>query len=481
MESTKLTRPIYPQPLDLEWNCGVYEFGSKLNLYCNLDDPLQLKTMQELWSNFTMGTSALEIKLCKTMPQFCAVISETEPETMPKVPSDYEYTVNVTEKGFALAAADSAGLAHAFSTILQLINPRCLDLGKVNFAAPYVSIQDRPDLAFRGIHLCVFPETTLLLLEKSIRMAGFMKFTHVVLEFWGTLEYDAMPELHWKDHFFTKEQIKPLIDMIRGMGMQVIPMFNHLGHAAAAREIFGRHVILNQNPKLAMLFEPDGWTWCLSNPDTLNLLRQIREELIELCGPGDYFHLGCDEARSYATCDKCSQKDGPQMLAEYLNGLSKEFKEQGRKAIIWGDALLDSEEWKAPNIATGDLIPKALPLLDRDIIIADWQYTIKESDVPTSKFFIEQGFETLLCPWDDGENMKGLAEGAKKLHALGVLATTWDRLPGFISKIPYIADAMWCGPSNYRQSGTQIASVLRKLVLTERFEDAGWNGWEVKE
>jgi hypothetical protein len=480
MDTKKLTRPIHPQPLNVEWNSGVYEFGSKVMLYCNLTDQMQLKTMQQLWSNFTMGTSALEIHTCKTMPQFCAFISETEPETAPKLAAGFEYTVSVTEKGFALAAENRAGLAHAFFTALQLFNPRCLDEGKIRFAAPYVSIQDRPDIAFRGIHLCVFPETTLLLLEKAIRMAGFMKFTHVVLEFWGTLEYEAMPELHWKDHFFTKAQVKPLIDIAQGMGMQVIPMFNHLGHAAAARECYGRHVILNQNPKRAMLFEPDGWTWCLSNPDTLNLLRAIRGELIELCGQGDYFLIGCDEAYSYATCDSCSQKDSLKMLAEYLNGLSKELKAQGRRAIMWGDALLDRDEWKAPSKATGQLIPKALPMLDRDLIIADWQYSIKDDDVPTSKYFMEQGFDTLLCPWDGWENMKGLAQGAKKLNAFGVLATTWHHLPNLIRWIPYSATTMW-GEAKEHVPATQSASILRKLVLTEKFEDAGWNKWEVEE
>ncbi len=476
-----LTRPIYPQPLKVQWNYGVYEFGSRVKLYCNFDDPLQLNTMQELWRNFTMGTSALEIRTCDTMSKFCAVISDTEPETMPKLADGFEYTVSVTEKGFTLAASDKEGFAHAFFTILQLFNARCLDEGRVRFAAPCVLIQDRPQLAFRGIHLCVFPETTLLLLEKAIRMAGFMKFTHVVLEFWGTIEYDVMPELYWKDHFFTKSQIKSLIDMARGMGMQVIPMFNHLGHAAASREGYGRHVILNQNPKHAMLFEPDGWTWCLSNPNTLNLLRAIRQELIELCGVGDYFLIGCDEPRSYATCDICRQKDGPKMLAEYLNGLSAELKAQGRRIIIWGDALLDKDEWEAPNIAAGQLIPKALPMLDRDIIIADWQYNIRDKNVPTSKFFIEQGFDTLLCPWDRWENMQGLGRSAKELNALGVLATTWHHLPNFLPLIPDSATTMWSESQKRVPFKPTTASMLRKLVLTEKYEDSGWNAWEVEQ
>ena len=69
-----------------------------------------------------------------------------------------------------------------------------------------------------------------------------------------------------------KKQIAPLIDEGKAMGMEFIPMFNHLGHASQSRSISGKHTVLDQNPKLETLFEPDGWTWCLSNPDTLKLL-----------------------------------------------------------------------------------------------------------------------------------------------------------------------------------------------------------------
>ncbi len=476
----KLTRPIYPQPQKVAWGNDVYEFGKELTLYCNLADPLVLETMQELWQNFTMGVGQLKVQPSR-LPQFAAAIATKEPAEALMLEAGFEYSLAVTEEGIAFAASDDQGLIHAFFTALQLINARSLEEGEESFAAPFVTISDRPDLAFRGINLCVYPETTLLLLEKAVKLAGLMKFTHVVLTFWGTLEFEAMPELHWRDHYFTKEEVKPLINMIRGMGMEVIPLFNHLGHAASARECYGRHVILNQNPKLAMLFEPDGWTWCLSNPDTLKLLKQIREELIELCGPGSYFHLGCDEAYSYATCDLCSQKHGPEMLADFLNDISRELKAEGRRAIIWGDALLESSQWQSPSVATGDEIPKALPLLDRDIIIADWQYYTEGSDVPTSKYFLEQGFATVLSPWDKLENMQGLAEAAKKLGASGVLATVWHHLPSYLVRIPYMADAMWCGPSRFLPSWPEAASLLRKLVVTERFEDAGWNKWEVDE
>ena len=108
------------------------------------------------------------------------------------------------------------------------------------------------------------------------------------------------------------------------------------GPATQSWACYGRHVVLNQNPRLACLFEPDGWTWCISNPDTLSLLRALRKELMELCGPGSYLPSGLRRGLPYATCDCCSQKDGPKLLADYLNGLTEELAAEGRRPIIWG-------------------------------------------------------------------------------------------------------------------------------------------------
>lgn len=77
-------------------------------------------------------------------------------------------------------------------------------------------------------------------------------------------------------------------------------------------------------------------------------------------------------------------------------------------------------------------------MLDRRIIIADWQYGITEPSCPTAAYFMEEGFDTLLCPWDNYSNMSALSVAAQSLSAMGVMATTWDHLPEFIPKIPYM-------------------------------------------
>ena len=107
--------------------------------------------------------------------------------------------------------------------------------------------------------------------------------------------------------------------------MEVIPMINHLGHASRQPRLLRPACGSGSEPRLATLFEPDGWTWCLSNPETLALLRTMRKELMELCGPGSWFHIGCDEAYSFATCDKCSAGDSRELLLNYLNNLTEEL------------------------------------------------------------------------------------------------------------------------------------------------------------
>ena len=341
----------------------------------------------------------------------------------------------------------------------------------------------------RSIHVCVFPETTLTLLEKCFTMAGLLKCSHIVLEFWGTIQYDALPEMAWSGRSYSKRQIKPLIELANDFGMEVVPMTNHLGHASQARGGMGKHAVLDQNPRLATLFEPDGWTWCLSNPRVHTLLRRFREELIELCGEGKYFHLGCDEAYSYASCRRCAGKDRVEMLARYLNGLAAELDEQGRRAFIWGDQFLDAQAWKGTGyIATSrpdQMTHLALEKLDRRLIIADWQYSLTEEEkIRSAELFREKGFDVVLCPWDGGgaKNTVCLAKAVDRQHLSGLMVTTWHHLPTMMMHFPDHLSAAWNGADYTPDPHVPFTSsvLIRKLMpKPSRFEDSGFYSWEV--
>ena len=143
-----------------------------------------------------------------------------------------DFSISVTTDGLCIAAEDRRGLLNGYMALLRQIQPICLERGSEQFFIPCGEIYGKPAVKKRMVHLCVFPETTLPFITKFVRLCGVLNYTHLVLEFWGTLHFDCLKELSWPQAL-TKEQIKPIIKEANDMGLEIIPMFNHLGHAAA--------------------------------------------------------------------------------------------------------------------------------------------------------------------------------------------------------------------------------------------------------
>ena len=443
-----LPRTIHPYPNQVSWGCGQWRLKSDVSLMLSRDaDPASVALMQETWRQITFGAVALDVSHGATLNgrQFSLTSAGNGVIAMPDREPQATYALKVDPSGATADAADSAAMRHAWFTLLQLLQPGDGGLeSHLEFTLPEVDIQDWPAIPFRGLHLCVFPETTPLILEKAIRLAAFFKFTHVVLEFWGMLRLQALKELSWPEAW-SKSEAGKLIAIAREMGLEIIPMFNCWGHAAASRMSCGRHVVLNQNPRLTPLFEPDGWTWCLTNPRAQQLIRRVCDELIEFAGPGQYFHIGCDEAYSHATCDRCRQTDRVKLFADHVNHVDTHLGKLGRRAIMWGDSLLERAKWPKPFEANGSpALPThlALDFLSRRIVIADWHYDVTEGDVPTLAHFRGRGFDTLACPMRQLANVRTLARAAVANHG-GLLVTTWDELSQSIPQLAYSAACAW--------------------------------------
>ena len=483
---------LYPRPESIRENEDVrYTFGSRVTAYLTVPDLSAdiIERMKYLWNCFSKTASVLDIRPLAAAGQTCSLYIG-EPPVSGNAPEHYEILAD--GRGVLLNAVSAKALMDGFTTLVQLICPVNLDEGREEFYITGTQITDKPALGFRSIHLCIFPDSALTTIEKAIHMAGLMKFTHVVLEFWGTLRYETIPELAWKDRSFTKTEIRSLVSLVRSYGMEVIPMINHFGHAPQSRSCYGRHTILNANPRRAKLFEPDGWTWCLSNPDTRKLLSGMRAELFDLCGEGSYFHLGFDEAYSFATCDICRKRVPAELLAEYINCLTDDLAKHGRRPIIWHDELIRNSDFagEIPDgvVANGQShnTDAALDLLDRRVIIADWQYDYRSTGEgghvnPTASYFQTMGFDTVLCPWDNMQNVRTLCEDARLLSAYGVMLTTWHHLPAYLPKFLNVGEYAWHAKAPYTNVPvTEAAAILRTVYPTDGdYLSSGWNSFEV--
>jgi hypothetical protein len=486
-ETGILPRSIHPYPNQVTWGEGTLSLSRRVTLAVGRDAAAGVvEMMLNTWQRFTFGAVELSLSQDAVLKAGQFTLAGARP---PQPQPNATYALKVDASGIAASAMDAASMRQAWFTLLQLLAANDADGGGLAFTLPHVEIHDWPALKFRGLHLCIFPETPPRMIEKAIRLAAFFKFTHVVLEFWGMLRLDALQELSWPEAW-PKAEAGRLIGIARGMGLEVIPMFNCWGHATACRIKHGRHVVLDQNPRLAPLFEPDGWTWCLTNPRTQALLRSVCDELIEFAGPGQYFHIGCDEAYSHGTCDRCRRTDRVRLFADHVNNLAAHLEQRGRRAIMWGDALLESGKWPAGFAANGSpALPthQALDRISRKIVIADWHYGVTAGDVPTLAHFRGRGFETLACPWNTLANIRTLAKAAAANHS-GLLMTTWHHLVQSIPALAYVAACAWsqnqAALSARQMDGSLLraatATILRKLVPADgKFKDAGWNPFEL--
>ena len=368
---------------------------------------------------------------------------------------DGSYKVEISSDKVTLYVKSQNELSGALKTLRQWAEPERNLISSPRSILECGSFSDSPGLEFRGIHLCYFRETEEWELEKLIRLAAYCKFNYAVIEFWGTFPFRKHPEFQWQEKHGNREFIRHLIELSHELDITLIPQFNCFGHAAGSSVSNGWHVVLDRFPHFAPLFEPDGWTWCLSNPETGNVQRELLEEIFELFGDVPYFHLGFDEAFNAGTCTLCRQSDYPQLLLKHILFLHDILAAHNCKAILWHDMFLelDAEKWQH-NITLDRNTPNPYEILEklpRDIILADWHYGKPQADKsgvfwPTADHFAAKGFKVLLCPCVNEEGILTMAEQAADHNLPGLLGTTWVAVSGtaLLRKIFFVtANKMW--------------------------------------
>lgn len=429
--------------------------------------------LSEFWHGFTYRTSNLTVVPCEDL------IFQIGQVKAPCLDGN-AYAISISESGVCVRAAGKKELLWGYLTLLDSIE---MD----NDGALYLTcgeMKESPSVKRRMVHFCVFHETELWEFHKFVRLCGALKYTHLLIEFWGMYKFDCLDALSWENGF-TKEQLKPIIDEAHALGMEIVPFFNHWGHATGSRAIHGKHVVLDQAPWLQSLYTDEGWCWNYKNSSTLDLLKQVRHELIELCGPGEYFHIGCDEAHSFDFSD-----ENMRSIIHYLNSVSEELAACGRKTIVWGDMFLTkrseytSENFyymNAPSIEKADYM---LSILNPQIIIADWQYDAKTAPVETALTISAAGHAVMLCTWDRGDAVGDACISTIRNNNLyGLIHTTWHTLTDGMSQVSRMAALCWQSEkqSEYAwQYHFATAAMMRKISFVNGdYRTAGWGYYDV--
>ena len=301
----------------------------------------------------------------------------TDPDAQERVPpGDEAYSISADASGIKIAARSLAGVRWAAYTMRQLAIAKRGTFRTEGRILPSLKVSDRPHLAFRAVHLCWFPEVRPAQMERAIRLAALLKFNYAIIEPWGMYASAKHPWWHWPNPTMTKEEVRRLVEIGRDLGITLIPQINAYGHATSSRGCTIKHAMLDLQPEYEPLFEPGGWNWCISNPETQRVLRDLIAEMHDDFGNPPFFHLGCDEAQP-PSCPECRKTPYAELVCKHISGLADFVKARGARAMIWHDMLLERGDprWKGyvhHGTKTTATLADTLP---KDVIICDWQYS----------------------------------------------------------------------------------------------------------
>lgn len=237
--------------------------------------------------------------------------------------------------------------------------------------------------------------------------------------------FSSHPELNMCEGAFTAAELRTLIAYAQDRGIEMIPEIESFGHSKYITKT-ERYKFLNDGP--------EGEDFNALNPvndSTLNLMKDLYTEIASIF-PSPYFHIGCDEVNwgaSEMSKNALKTKSKHQIWAEYVNKLNGALKDIGKKTIIWGDVPIYQDR-------------EVLNLLEKDIIIIDWNYweTDKKKIESVANAVLSKGFKLIACPavswcaWgprvgeSQFQNINAYAEVYGKLNTpnnLGIILSNW--------------------------------------------------------
>jgi hypothetical protein len=287
----------------------------------------------------------------------------------------------------------------------------------------------------RGIHVMFDGRRSLASLERLIgEIIPSLGVNWLIVEINGNFRYVSHPEAAETDPI-GKEDARRLAGMARQHGVELVPMYNCLGHQSWKEKpgaLLRAHPEFNEAPDLDATAE-DFYcmSWCPRHPEVNPFVFDLFDELLDAF-EANAFHVGMDEVFVIGHCPRCKATPNHDLFAQAVNDYHQHLV--GRRGVemqMWGDRLLDAATmgyglWESSENDTHQAI-EAVPA---DIVMCDWHYEIMD-EFPSVRFFQEKGFRVWPGGWNKEPSIRRLIEVARRdatEKMLGYLATTWTSL-----------------------------------------------------
>jgi len=323
---------------------------------------------------------------------------------------DEGYLLRISKKKIELKAHTAKGIYYAAMSLIQMLE-------KANGSLPCIEIIDWPDMKIRGVSddISRGQVSNLENFKKIISHIARYKMNTYMLYMEDMLEFEKYPTIGKNRGALTKSEVKEIITFAKKNFVEVIPIFQTLGHYEN---------ILSQEEFLKYAEFPGAASLNVSSDSTYVFLEDLLKEVFELF-PSEYFHMGADESWDVGLGASKKLVEQTNIAIVHANHYKKVYdicKKYNKKVMMYGDILLD--------------YPEILSLLPKDIIIVDWQYRAEEY-YPSTKKIRDAGFEYLVSPtaWNFTStfpvninslpNIKYIVKSGLENESLGMINSNW--------------------------------------------------------
>ncbi len=280
---------------------------------------------------------------------------------------DESYKLDVTPAGARIEAPTTLGAMYGLTTFLQLVKA-----GPQGFAAPAVSISDRPRFPWRGLLIDVCrhwmpPEVVKRNLDAMASVKMNVLHWHLS-EYQGfRVESKTFPKLQEMGSdglYYTQAEIKDIVNYAHDRGIRVVPEFDMPGHATAW---FVGYPQLASGPGRYQIERDFGVFDPAMDPtrdSTYKFLDKFIGEISKLF-PDAYWHIGGDEVngKEWDRNPKIQDfmrahnlKDNAALQAYFNQHLEKIVTKHHKKMVGW-DEIFEPElpktivvqSWRGPK------------------------------------------------------------------------------------------------------------------------------------
>ena len=476
-------------------------------------------------NDYLQSFFGFKLKLAKTASGSNAIVlSVTNMASENGIPG--AYTLKINQKGIQVKGANPTGTFYGIQSLIQILPT----VKTANLSVPYLTVEDHPRFAYRGMHLDVGRHFfSVDYVKKYIDFIAMHKMNnfhwHLTEDQGWRIEIKKYPNLTkvggfrngtiigrypgtgntntTYGGFYTQEEIKQVVKYAADRYITVIPEIEMPGHASAAIAAY---------PQLSCFPDsstkhPAKLTWVGSTVGkqvqqgwgvyedvfapteyTFNFLQNVLDEVLALF-PSTLIHIGGDECpktawKNSAFCQQLIKaknlKDEHGLQSYFIQRIEKYLNSKGRQIIGWDEIL---EGGLAPNAAVmswrGEEGGIAAAKQKHTVIMTPNSYAyFDHSQTKKDDSLTIGGYLTVQKVYDYEPIPKELSKEDEK-YVLGAQANLWTEYIPNWSKIEYMTFPRMTAMSEvlWSQKGQRNCGDFQKRLAEQikKYEFWNWN------